>query len=161
MYYQIDDNDSLFKMFWQDERDNFPRFWTDATNSKKVSWQEFKDFCAKMWKVYCVDDKALVYFEKVGHHANVHFSLMRKAKIDPTDLEKMRDEMLCETKLIFGWVVTRNRGLANMLKSLGFRHDARFDKSEGDSHGRPLQYHCYLYSRKVVEPELKSLLQSQ
>jgi len=160
MYYQTSDNNDLYRTFWEEEATNFPQWFMDSTNSKKVTWQEFKDFCAKMWRVYSVDDKALVYFERQGKQANVHFSLLRKAKINTEDLINIRDEALCDINLIYAWVFVKNKGLARMLESIGFEWHG-FTMMYGTSHNKPMEYRCMTYIRKRVVCEPTSLLQSQ
>lgn len=154
MYCQTNDQE-LFKIFWLDESINFPVWWSDATNSKRVSWQEFKDFCARMWRVYSIDDKALVFFEKMGTQAVVHFSLLRGQTVDSEPLIALRDEILVDCELIFGWCATKNRGLATILKDVGFVFDG-LTMRQGIS--KVLEYKCYMYYRKTVAPCTKSLI---
>lgn len=146
------------KKFWLSEKNDFPRWWTDATNAKKVTWEEFRDFYNRMWKVYELED-ALVFFEKVGNNANVHFSLIRGGKIELDRLREIRDEVLCSVRMIFGWVSRRNRGLRKMLESLGFQWDG-LTMYHGESHGKVQEYLCYTYVRKTLAPKGKDLILS-
>jgi hypothetical protein len=150
-------NRHLFKKFWMDEKEHMPRWFVDGTNSKKVTWQEFQDFCHSMWRIYSIDDKALVYFEKIRNHANVHFSLLRGEKIDTEPLISIRDEIIRDVNLIFGWSGTHNRGLCKMLEAVGFQYDG-LKMLFGESHGRVLEWKCYTYKKPLAVRDKTLLL---
>lgn len=142
-------SNAVLRKFWKDEATNFPRWFCDGTNSNNVTWDEFKAFCERMWKIYKAGD-ALVYVEDVDGHAFVHFSLLRGGTIG--DLTAIRDEIHKEFPFIFGWVGKHNRGLRKLMGSLGFRWDG-LKMYQGQSHGRMLEYHCYI-KRLEKQPEL-------
>lgn len=150
MYYPTQDL-QLFEEFWREEVERMPRWWQDSTNALKTTWDDFQDFCSNMWKIWSVDDVALVYTEKIGNHANIHFSMKRGAKIDIQDLIGIRDELLKDFRLIFGWSATKNKGLCRILEDCGFKWDG-LTMLYGESRGKVFEYKCYTYKRVVASP---------
>jgi len=151
-------NESLFKQFWIDEGTNFPRFWKDGANSENVTWEEFKAFCDGMWKVYSIDDVALVYVERTGEgRANMHFSLLRGEGIDTKDLIALRDILAINFPLMYAWCGKKNRGLRRILEQIGFEWKG-LEMHWKQSHGKVLDWLCYTFAEVSVANRTKSLI---
>ena len=143
MYYEVHD-EALLRKFWDADSASFPKFWKDANETWGTSFEEFRD---RQWKTYSINDVALVYIEPVGENANLHFSLLRGKSADMNDLLELRGKLEAEYPILFGWCLSKNRGLATLLESLDFRYDG-LDMRYGHSRGQVLQYKCYTYRRK-------------
>lgn len=153
-------DEELFKKFWWDEKENSPRYFNDSGDTWHCSEADFLDFCSKMWRVYCVDGIALVYIEPSG---GVHLSVLRGSDNANlvSDLIVMRNEVLQKLPVLFGWVGAKNRGIRKLMEGIGFHFDG-FTMLKGESHGRVLEWHCYLISQKelLVAKDNNKLLES-
>ncbi len=145
MYYQTNDQE-LFKRFWQDEKENSPRYFNDSGNTWHCSETDFLDFCSRMWRIYCVDETALVYIESSGE---VHLSVLRGSNSANliSELIEMRNEVLQKLPLLFGWVGAKNRGIRKLMEGIGFQFKG-FTMIKGESHGKVLEWHCYTVLQK-------------
>ncbi len=144
--YRITNDTELFKLFWSDERQNSPRYFNDSGSTWVCTETDFQGFCQRMWRVYNVDDRALVYIEPSGE---VHLSVLRGADTSNlvTDLIEMRNEVLQEKPLLFGWVGAKNRGIRKLMKSIGFKFQG-FSMWYGESHSKVLQWDCFVATQK-------------
>lgn len=149
-------DEEVFKRFWRDEKDNAPRHIQDASDVWHTSWDEFRVFCENC-EVYLINNAALVYVEPTG---NIHFSLIRGSKIDfISDLIELRDELFKRFEILFGWAGTHSRGLKRILEAVGFEYEG-FSMIHGESHGRSLEWHCYIVRKRYIAKDNKNLLQS-
>lgn len=145
MTFQVTCDTSILKQFWLEERDNMPRHFRDSSDSWRVTWDEFKDFCDNR-RVYHIGD-ALIYIEPQGDVGQIHFSILRGSEIP--DFTALRDELLTEFQVLYGWISPRNRGLRRTVQGLGFHYDG-FKLWQHYSYGRVLEWHCWLVTRKDV-----------
>jgi len=159
VFYQTRDED-LFKTFWFDELTNTPRHFQDASHVWHTSWDDFKAFCDGMWRIYSIEDKALVYVE---HNGNVHFSLLRGTDTSNlvNELIGIRNELLLEKEYLYGWVGKHNRGMQRIVEDIGFQWHG-FTMYHGQSHGKILEWRCYVLDRRdfYVEKDTAKLLVS-
>ena len=150
MFQECNDQE-VFKIFWRNEKDCTPRWFNDGSQTWHCSESDFLEFCANSWKVFCVDNTALVYVEKDGVCANVHLSILRGS--DASDLLenliKLRNELLKDFELLYAWVCTRDRGLKRLMDGLGFSWYG-FTMIHGTTHGKVMEWKNYSISRREL-----------
>lgn len=141
--FELTNDKQLFKTFWADER-NTPRWCQDGSDTWYTTEQDFLDWCKACWKVYNINDIALVYAKRLDRTASVHFSFLRGNDVKTVipDLMEIRDELLKDVNYLFGYVGTHNRALKRIVEVLGFRYDG-FKMYEGFSHNRLLEWQCF------------------
>ncbi len=149
MSYQITNDEQLFKRVWTSERDDVPRFFSDGSHTKTTSWADFKGFCEQCDRTYSLNGQGILYVERIGYNANIHFSLIRGEKVELNDLISIRDEIFQDFELIFGWVGLHNRPLKRLIESCGLRYDG-FRMYYGESHGRLLEWRCYSLAKNSI-----------
>jgi len=72
----IDDKE-IFKKFWEDET-NMPRWFHDGSGAWHTSLEDFLGFCEQCWRIYLVNDVALVYLEQINSMTiSIHLSVLR------------------------------------------------------------------------------------
>ncbi len=147
--FEITTDESLFKRIWRSERDDVPRFFSDGSNTKNTSWGDFKGFCANCDRVYALNDSGLLYVERIGYNANIHFSLIRGEKVELNDLISIRDEIFKDFDLIFCYVGVHNRPLKRIVESCGLRYEG-FYFLYGWSHNRLLEWRCYSLAKNSI-----------
>lgn len=156
MFYETN-NPDLFKRFWIDEA-NFPKWWKDANSTWGTTWEDFQAFCARMHKIYSIDDVALVYVEKVADgRANMHFSLLRGERIDTKELIELRDVIAVDFPVMYAWCGKRNRGLRRILEQIGFEWKG-LQMHLQETHGKVLDWLCYTYTEVSVANNKTSLI---
>lgn len=142
MAFELTRDQTLFKTFWRDERDNMPRWFRDGSNSHRCKWRDFKAFCDRMERIYCIDGGCLVYAERVERAANLHFSLLRGRHITIADLIEILDKLLKEFDMLFCYVGSHNRGLKKIVESCGLTSNG-LEMRHSQSHGKVLVWKCY------------------
>jgi len=160
MYREIRDDDVL-QRFWQDERENMPRWIGDGTDARCIDRDGFIEFCHRMWKIYLINDEGLLYIEKHGDIGEIHFSLLRNAdavKMIP-DFIDIRNKTLGQVDMICGWTVRQNKGLQRILNACGFNYYG-LQMFYGESHGKVLEWRCFSINRRqlYVAKDAKTLL---
>lgn len=154
--FEITTDEDVFKKFWQNDAEKMPAYFQNGTHAFETCWDDFKGFCEQCDRIYLIDNVALLYVERRGQHANIHFSLVRGETIDIADLIKIRGELFKDFEMIFGWIGSKNRGLKQIIEQCGFHYDG-FYMLKGQSHGKVLEWQCYsirkheLFSRKSNE----------
>lgn len=132
----------VWKKFWEDEKANTPKFLNAGSQAWHTSWEDFEGFCEQCADIFLIDDVALVYVERIGDNANVHFSVLRGHGVEMDDLLNIRGELALEYKMVFGWCGSKNFGLKKILESCGLRYYG-FKMLKGYCHGKPLEWDCY------------------
>ncbi len=141
-------DEEVFKRFWNNDATATPQHFQDATHSWNTDWEDFLGFCEQCERVYLIDDSALVYVENVNGNANVHLSVMRGHTIQIEDCRAIRDALLRDYRMIFGWCGQKNRGLRKILEACGLRYYG-FEMIHGWSHGKPLIWQCYSLTKTL------------
>ena len=153
-------DEEVFKKFWHDEKENSPRYFNDSGNTWHCSESDFLEFCSRMWRIYLVDDTALIYIESTGE---VHLSVLRGADTSTlvSNLIEMRNEVFKKIPLLFAWVGKGNRGIRKLMKGIGGSFHG-FTMVKGESHGRALEWECYMATQKefLVALDNKKLINS-
>ncbi len=157
--YRIVEDEQVFTRFWEAERE-FPRHWTESNNVWGTTLEDYIGFCDDCFRVYLVDDNALLFAQKVAEGINIHLSLIRGT--DPMamieDFIKIRGELLTVCQLIFGWVYARNRGLKSVLKAVGFK-DYGVRMYTGTDH-KVFEWQLFSATRDSVEKRIASVEQT-
>lgn len=139
----------LFRRFWRDEKENTPQFFNDASETWTCSEEDFLGFCDNAERVYLIDGVALLYVERLGTHANIHFSLLRGKTVNVNELLKIRDELFKDYDLIFGWCGKHLRGLKRILEQCGLRFHGT-TMLYGQSHGKVLEWQLFSIVKSQV-----------
>ncbi len=137
-----------------------PQWYNDGTGSWHTSWEDFLAYCQNCWRIYEVDNVALIYVQRFGDKANIHFSLLRGSKVDfLKELIDIRNDLLLEVELLFGFVGRHNPGLKRIIEQVGFSWKG-FSMILGESHGRVLHWRCYSVHQDqlFIRKNVKSLL---
>ncbi len=145
--YELTTDADTFRTFWQDEL-NTPQWCQDGSNTWYTDEQHFLDWCKACWKIYVINDIALVYARKIDRIASVHFSFLRgnDVKTVVPDLFEIRDTFLQDADMLFAYVGTHNRELRKIVENLGFTYQG-FKMYEGFSHKRLLTWRCYTLNK--------------
>lgn len=143
----------ILESYWQVEQQS-PRWFQESSGA----WERKDElsFCAKCHSIYEIQGKALVYIEKVGHNAEIHFSI--KEKIEISDLVALKFELLREFDVLFGWILRQNRGMRKVAEQIGFRYDG-LRMFYGSSHGKVLEWYCYTVAKELVSKSFSSLIE--
>lgn len=129
------------KEFWEEERDNMPRWFQDGSQAWGCSWEDFKGFYDQCEKVYDLGD-TLIYVENIDGMANLHVSTLRGVKIDIPKWKEIRDELLTKYTILFAWIGKHNRGLRRIIEQCDFKYHG-LQMFHGTSHGKVLEWRCY------------------
>ena len=152
-------NNSVLLQYWHHEQ-TFPRWYKDSTALKSITRKAFLEFCAKCWRIYEINDTALLYCETLQKDiVNIHFSLVRGTDVSTDALKSIRKDLLGEFKTIYGWVLRQNRGLKKICRELGLEANG-VKMIEGTSHNKPLVWECYMLKRKYIIKNPQILLNS-
>lgn len=131
-------SESRLLKYWRDEQ-TFPRWFRDGNSVWKITEADFLEFCHNCWRIYEIDGCALLYVERQGRNAEIHFSVLRGHKIDPESLIPIRLELLTEFDCVYGWVAAKNRGIKAVCNLLGMRFQG-LRMFKGKSHGKVLEW---------------------
>jgi len=160
MYRKITD-ENILRKFWHEEHENMPQWYSDGTDCWHIDCDDFLSFCRRMWKIYLINDTALLYIENLGQTANIHFSLLRGADAVAMipDFIEIRNKTFKHVEMIFGWAARRNKGLQKILEACGFKYYG-FQMFHGESHGKILEWRCFSINRRelFVAKDTKTLL---
>lgn len=148
LMYERTNDECLFKRLWHDEATNTPRWMQDGNGVWGCTWDDFRGFCEQCERIY-TDGNSLLYVERIGNNANIHFSIIRGEKVDVTDLIRVRNELLRDYEMIFGFCGTHNRGLKKILEACGLRENG-FTMYHGFSHSKLLTWKCYSIHRDAL-----------
>lgn len=140
----------MFRKFWMDEKENAPPFIASGTGAWHRSEEEFIDFCQSCERIYNINNVALLYVENMNGNADIHFSILRGQSVSVGDLRIIRDMLLEDYRMIFGWVGSKNRGLKKLLTSCQLRWYG-FSMYKGHLRNRILEWHCYSLSREQFQ----------
>lgn len=132
----------VFKRFWEDERDNTPLWLSKGNGAWHCTWEDFLDFCQNCERIYLIDNIALLYVESVDGNANIHFSVIRGHKVELEDLLEIRDLLLKDYQMIFGWCGSKNFGLKKLLTACQLKWYG-FTMMKGWHRGKPLEWLCF------------------
>ena len=141
MFYITTDTE-IFKKFWENDSTAMPRWFQDGVKTWDTSLEDFLGFCDDCERVYVMDDVALLYVQKIGDSANIHFSLLRGEMPSQETQIAVRDDIYKSYDRIFGWCGSRNRGLKKILEFVGLTFNG-FKMWHGTSHDQVLEWHCY------------------
>lgn len=159
MAYIITADENIWKKFWYDEQTSLPISFKDASNVWHTTEEDFLGFCKQCWRVYELDNVALLFVEKMNKSANIHFSILRGNEAKPLipDFIKIRDELFGDIEMIFGWAWARNKGLQRILESVGFKFHG-FEMYHGHSRGRVLEWKCFSVDKTSCDASRKLLV---
>lgn len=146
MYERCTDEE-VFKRFWKNDATDTPKHFQASTRSFDTSWEDYLAFCLACERVYLLDDVALLYIERVGDNANIHFSLIRGERVDVNDLLAIRNALFKDYQIIYGWCGNRNKGLRQMLEACGLKWRG-FTMHNTYYRGRVMAWHCHSLSRQ-------------
>lgn len=119
-----------------------PRWYKDACDVWNLDEDTFLGFCEQCYRIYELGD-AIIYCEKTSDTTvEIHFSILRGGKIDVDDLKTLRDELLKEFDMVFGWVVNRNYAVKRICEKVGLRHYG-VTMLHGSTHGKPIEWQAY------------------
>ncbi len=142
-------DESLFKQFFNDEQ-TYPRHFREASSSWGITWDDFKAFCGRCERIYSVDNTCLVYAEHIAGKANLHFSLLRKTRVDIASLRIIRDELLGDYDMLFAYVAKHNRGLRKMVEQLDMVHNG-IEMRCGATYGKVVVWQLFTVSRNSLK----------
>ena len=130
--------------YWHAEQ-SFPQWFKSANDVWTMTEDEFIGFCEQCWKIYELDNTALIYVEKIGEHANIHCSILRDADVDVlvASLVDVRIELLKQFKMVFGFVVRQNKGLRRICEKMGMKQNG-VKMLHGEFHGKVIEWLCYV-----------------
>lgn len=140
MYREVTIKDGLLK-YWEAEQ-TAPLWFREDMEEKNLTKDIFLGFCEQCWKIFEMNGDSLLYVEKIGNNANIHFSLMRKAQVPMDDLKVLKTLLLSQFDMVFGWVAKHNRGLRKVCEDLGLR-DYGLRMYQGENRGRVTEWRCY------------------
>lgn len=146
--YALTNDKQVFKQFWADERDNTPRWVNDGSHTWTCTEQDFLAFCDNAERIYLIDECALLYIERIDDKANIHFSLLRGAKVNVPDLIEIRGELFQDYAFIFGYAEVHNRGLKQILRKCGFEHRG-ITMLKGSSHNKVLEWQLFIIGKPI------------
>lgn len=160
MYREVEYSDNLLK-YWRDEQ-NSPRWHREALDTDNGSDESFEAFCRKH-RMFEIDEVALLYCEYVKWNVvQIHFSLLRKQRVQIQDLIDIRNQLFDENVMwIFGWIAKKNWWLRGVVECVGMSYDG-IEDNELMVKGKPfprLRYSMFLTDFLIVEKP-KSLLLS-
>jgi len=135
-------NEERLLTFWRNEKAS-PRWLADSVGGRSISEEDFLAFCKNCWNIYDIGD-ALLYVEQRGEDVcEIHFSVMRGSNVSIRILENIKFELLQHFNKIFGWVITKNKGLQGICEKLGMKFNG-VKMIDGSSHGRVLTWKCFM-----------------
>lgn len=138
--------------FWQAEQDT-PEWYRASTELWRTTKDEFLALCEKS-EIYIIGE-CLVFVEPSGE---LHFSVLKGAKIDVEPFWELREQLFTRYSFLFGWVLSKNRGVRKLCESAGLRFTG-LKMFYGGFRGRLLEWHCYGIKKQkdIVFPYEKML----
>lgn len=118
MAYRETRDEALLRTFYEAEQ-QMPRHWKDASNVWTTDWDSFKAFCSNCEHIYSIGETGLVYVQRIGCTANLHFSLLRGSSVQIPTLIDLREQLFLEYDMLFAYVGTRNAGLKQIVRECG------------------------------------------
>lgn len=145
--FELTTDENIWLKFWRDEKDNTPAHFQAGTGAWHRIQEEFLDWCRHCAQIYLIDDIALLYVENIDNNANIHFSVLRGHKPEMDDLLALRDILIQNYEMIFGWCGKHNVGLKRMLNACGLKFYG-FEMVKGWHRNKPLEWQCYSLTRE-------------
>lgn len=130
--------------WWQIEQ-NSPKWFKDANSLWGETWDDFNKFCQGCDRIYDLGD-VIIYVQKDQDSANIHIGAVRHARIDIKALCIIRDKLLIEFQVVYGWVLRHNRGIAKLANAVGMTFNG-VRMFRGESRGRLLEWRCHAMSK--------------
>ena len=140
MHHETKDKDTLLK-YWKDDHEA-PLWFREDNDTWHLTEDVFLGFCEQCWKIFEIDGHALLYVEKIGENANIHFSLLRGTPVPMDDLQELKAYLLSEFNMVFGWITKHNRGLMKVCEQLGL-NDYGVRMYHGENRGKVTEWRCY------------------
>jgi hypothetical protein len=151
----VTDEPTLMRYFENDK--TAPRWFKDANGIDGMSAEYYLGFCKNCWRIYEIDDVALLYCEEGKKAIGIHFSVMRGKSVPMHDLWLIRNAVFQEFEMIFGWVARQNKGTQRMCVELGLEYRG-MKMLNGSTHGKVIEWKCYSMTRQNVVLNCKNLL---
>jgi len=145
--FELTRDKEIFRKFWRDELENTPSWLAAGSHAWTCTEDDYLEFCDGCERIYIIDGTSLVYVENVNENANVHFSVLRGSKANIEDMLSIRDILINDYQMVFGWCGSKNWGLKKVLTQCQLKFYG-FTMLKGWHRNRPMEWHCFSLSRE-------------